>query len=439
MYLILILIGGLLIRLVSLNQSLWLDEGTTALVSRMSLEDIFTKFLPGDFHPPLYYLLLKCWTLVFGSSEISLRIPSIIFGLATVYVTYLIAKKIFDKKVGYIAALLLATSGLSIYYSQEARMYSMTSFLVALSVYLFLENKFLLLSICLALIGMTDYVSLLVLPVFWIFGFRKKNFVFAHIPLILTFVVWSSIFIRQLLGGLAIKSESFGWWKILGTVTYKNIVLIPVKFIIGRISFDDKFIYGAVLLIIFLIFGYVLLKSLKYSKFVWSWLIIPIVLGIFVGFKIPTLSYFRFLFCLPALYILLARGLLEVKDNIRKIVFFAIISINLLSSCYYLLSPNFHRENWRGLVSFVESNKTTNSMTIFVADSNTEAYRYYAPNAKIAGPDGLKTGYSQIWLMRYLKDIFDTNDSVRKKAENLGYKLNGQYNFNGVEVWEYIK
>ena len=72
-----------------------------------------------------------------------------------------------------------------------------------------------------------------------------------------------------------------------------------------------------------------------------------------------------------------------------------------------------------------------------MADSNTEAYRYYAPNAKIAGPEGVKKGFNQIWLMRYVQDVFDPGDKVRTKIESLGYKNVGEYDFNGVDVWEY--
>ena len=36
-------------------------------------------FFLSDFHPPLYYLVLKAWSSVFGYSEFSLRLPSVIF------------------------------------------------------------------------------------------------------------------------------------------------------------------------------------------------------------------------------------------------------------------------------------------------------------------------------------------------------------------------
>jgi len=191
----LFLVLGLAFRLISLNQSLWLDEATSALVAKMSFTDIFTKFLPGDFHPPFYYLVLKLWTYFFGFSEIGLRIPSVIFGVATIYMTYLIAKKVFDKNVGLTSSLLVATSGLAIYYSQEARMYSLAAFLVSLAFYLFISKKWLLFSITLLLIGATDYVSLFVIPVFLVINYKRcKKVLLSLIPLCLGLFVWLPIF-----------------------------------------------------------------------------------------------------------------------------------------------------------------------------------------------------------------------------------------------------
>jgi len=116
-----ILIFTLVLRLITINQSLWLDEAIGALAVRnMSYSDLITGFLTVDNHPPLYYFLLKFWTGIFGYSEISLRMPSVLFGVGTVFFIYLIGNRIFDsKKSGLIAAVLLSSSQLHIYYSQE--------------------------------------------------------------------------------------------------------------------------------------------------------------------------------------------------------------------------------------------------------------------------------------------------------------------------------
>jgi len=434
---------GLVLRLISLNQSLWLDEATTALVAKMSLRDIFSKFLPGDFHPPLYYLIMKVWTAVFGYSEISLRAPSVIFGVLTIYVVYLIGKKIYDKKTAVIASVLLVTSGLHIYYSQEARMYGLATLLVVYLIYLFLQESWIGFSIITCLLGMTDYVSLMILPALWIYAIVKKQnktwwkrFLISHIPLVAVFAVWLPVFLHQLKNGVNVGVTASGWWNILGQVTAKNIALIPVKFIIGRVSIDNKLVYGLVMGIVGIVFAYLIIRAKK-LLLAWVWLGVSLLIGIILSFFIPTLSYFRYLFALPAFYLLLSAGISTIKKPWFVVTIAFVFLVNLTSSFAYLLLPRFWREDWRSLVSFVEARKSRNSVTIFVADSNMEAYRYYAPDAKIAGPEGIKSGYDHVWLMRYVKDVFDPGDKAEAKIENLGYKKLGEYDFNGVVVWEY--
>ena len=157
-----------------------------------------------------------------------------------------------------------------------------------------------------------------------------------------------------------------------------------------------------------------------------------------VSFKLSIFSYFRFLFCLPALYILIAIGIGET-GKYKKFFLCFVLGINVLCTMYYVLTPEFHREDWRGLVSFVESQKTKDSATLFVADSNMEAYKYYDPSANISGPEGFGTKYKEIWLMRYLQPVFDAKDLLRVKIEASGYNKEKEYDFNGVVVWKYEK
>lgn len=428
----LILFSGLIIRLISLNQSLWLDEATSALVARMPLVDIFTKFLPGDFHPPLYYLILKHWVLFFGSSEMALRIPSVIFGVATVYLVYLIGKKVSGSQVGLIAAILLATSGLGIYYSQEARMYSLAAFLVSLSVYLFLRKKWAFFSIVLAIIGLTDYVSLLIVPVFWLVSWGKwKKLAVSHLPLVIMFTVWLPIFVKQLAGGF---SQAGGaWWNILGVPTFKNIALIPVKFILGRISFDNKWLYGFVVVGVITVFGYLLSRARKTQRILWYWLVVPIAIGMLVSFEIPTLSYFRFLFCLPAFYVLSATGITKT-GKYANIFFGLVLTVNILSAGYYLLNPKFQREDWRAAAKAVGSNKV-----VFPSGSQKEALSYYGKGSQIVRATELEAGDNEIWLSRYVWEIVDPADSTRLRIQDLGYNKLTEYNFNGVVFWKYSK
>ena len=441
-----ILILGLVLRLISLNQSFWLDEATSGLVVRnFSLTEIVTKFSPGDFHPPLYYLILKVWSSFFGTSEIALRFPSIIFGLLTIYFVYLIGKELFNKKAGIIAGILLATSGLHIYYSQEARMYSLTALLVSYLVYLFLKKKWFSFSIILLLVGMTDYPALLILPVFWILAGKDwKNLAFSHLLLIISYVFWFPTFLKQLVIGSSLNSASPSWAGLLGTFSFKNFALIPVKFVFGRISFDDKYLYASIILLTAFLFGYLILKSIKSTRrvdsIIWLWLVVPIFLGMIISFRLSIFSYFRFLFCLPAFYLLVAVGLKKLKPKISNILIIVLVGMNLIFSGIYLFNPRFQREGWRELTTFVkEESGNKSAIILFVADSNMEAYKYYDSNANITGPNGFGTKYKEIWLIRYLQPVFDSKDLLRAKIEASGYNKEKEYDFNGVVVWKYEK
>lgn len=88
-----IIILALILRFIAINQSFWLDEATSGIVIRnLNFSQIISEFSPGDFHPPLYYFALKLWYLMFGSSEIALRSLSVIFGIGSVYLAYLVGK-----------------------------------------------------------------------------------------------------------------------------------------------------------------------------------------------------------------------------------------------------------------------------------------------------------------------------------------------------------
>ena len=420
----LILLLGFILRLISINQSLWLDEATSALVVRMSVGDMFARFLPGDFHPPLYYLILNGWVSLFGSGELAIRVPSIIFGILTVYVVY--------KMAGKIPALLLATSGLHVYYSQEARMYAMATFLVAWMFYSFIKKKWAVFSILLTAVAMTDYVSLFIIPVFWTIGWKdRKKLVLSPIPLMVVFGIWLPTFFKQLGVGLGLKTTY--WWQILGVANIKNVALIPIKFMIGRISFDDKVVYATVVGLTALLFGYLVYKAGKNSKLFLLWLIIPFLIGIIVGYKIPTLSYFRFLFILPAFYILLAKGI-ENMGKYRKLFLCLVLGVNLISTMYYLLTPRFQREDWRGAAYALGADKI-----VFPAATQKEALIYYGKGEQIINPSQITPKDKEIWLSRYVWEIFDSEDSARQSVESLGYNKTSEYNFNGVVLWRYTK
>jgi len=127
-------------------ESLWLDEVASyqfAVTKYDSALELVLTEPVSDPHPPLYYLLLRWWTEVFGTTELGMRSMSFAFGLVTILVTYLLAVKLFDRRLpGLVASALVAGSTMHIYFAQEARMYTLLTMLTALSFYWFVDVVF---------------------------------------------------------------------------------------------------------------------------------------------------------------------------------------------------------------------------------------------------------------------------------------------------------
>ena len=110
-----------------------------------------SRILPGNFReamdavgysesaPPLYYALAWFWTQLLGTGEFGLRSLSALAGVATVPVAYLIGIQLSSRRAGIAAAALVAVNPMLLWYSQEARAYSLLALLCAVSALYFLR------------------------------------------------------------------------------------------------------------------------------------------------------------------------------------------------------------------------------------------------------------------------------------------------------------
>ena len=256
-YLVLIFFLAFLIRLIALNQSLWLDEGTTAkVVQSFGFTQIISGFSPHDFHPPLYYLFMKLWTNFFGYSEIALRMPSVIFSLLTGYVIYKMAKWLNGSIIALWGTIFFLFNPLIIYYSQEARMYMMVTFLLVCGLYFLIkmlqsqnsnvkcQNLFVGLFFSLSLLTFYGSVFLIVAVLIWSL-FRKdfKSFFILCFMLCVTCLILSPLLYQQLINAKVSLQIVTNWSLVLGKANLKNLLLIPIKFTSGRISWEPKWLY----------------------------------------------------------------------------------------------------------------------------------------------------------------------------------------------------
>lgn len=127
------------LRFVGLGSSLWYDEMVTLVASaRLPLREIVTTF-PGVNTHPFYSVLAHLSLSVFGDSAWALRLPACLFGVGCVWMAYVLGETALGWLESWAGALVLATSYHHIWFSQNARGYSMMGFFALLSTWYLLR------------------------------------------------------------------------------------------------------------------------------------------------------------------------------------------------------------------------------------------------------------------------------------------------------------
>jgi uncharacterized membrane protein len=467
-----ILFFALVFRLAAINQSLWLDEAIGAIAAKnYSYSGIVFDFLKSDNHSPLYYLTLKGWASLFGFSDVSLRLLSVLFGVAGVAIIYLIAKKLVNKKNKYfplLSALLLASSPFHIYYSQEARMYIMAAFFASLAIYSFLllvDKKtaiwgWALFSFSITALIFTDYMPVFILPIFWIYSLIKKKdrnwwgkLLVSHIPLAILGLLWIPVFKSQVASGRWLVATLPAWKQVAGGATFKQAALTWMKFVLGRISLKDKLLYYSLVSFASIPVLLAIFKALKDRKkliLIWFWLLFPLILGFVASFWFPAFVYFRFVFVVPAFYLLISWGVGQVKrDKARLILGALLLLVNVVGWLIYISEPYQQREQWRQAVEFIERRGKEQDVVVFEYPEPFAPYRWYAKGkVEAMGVTNSISADSEITIMKtketvldkegvyyfeYLRDLSDPQRVVEATLEESGFVVESVFDlFPGI-------
>ena len=116
------------------HQGFWFDEASTALLVKFTPGQMLGLIPQSESTPPLYYCVAWVWSRVFGDTEAGLRSLSALAGVLVVPVAYFAARKLLaSRRAGLITAALTAFNPLLIWYSQEARAYSLLVLFCALA------------------------------------------------------------------------------------------------------------------------------------------------------------------------------------------------------------------------------------------------------------------------------------------------------------------
>jgi mannosyltransferase len=116
-------------------KSFWTDEAFSDAMAHLGVSTAWKAIIRGDAFNGLYYGLLHLWQFG-GHSETWLRLPSVAFGILAAYTLFLLNRRLFGVRVAVASGALLAVNTFFVYYEQDARPYTLTTFLVVLATYL---------------------------------------------------------------------------------------------------------------------------------------------------------------------------------------------------------------------------------------------------------------------------------------------------------------
>lgn len=110
------------------SQSIRLDESQSIWVATKSVPSIL-QIDAQDVHVPLYTLILHFWMQILGTEIIVVRLLSLIFFVGTLFLLYTLSLEASNEDVALLTVTLFSLSPFIMWYSSEARMYSLFTFI----------------------------------------------------------------------------------------------------------------------------------------------------------------------------------------------------------------------------------------------------------------------------------------------------------------------
>ncbi len=412
------------------------DEGRDVLVVYEILHGKLTLLGPtasvgGFFLGPIYYYFMTPFLWLFNYDPVGPAIMVALFGIATVFLVYKVAKELFNQKVGLISSFLYAISPLVIAYSRSSWNPNVVPFFSLLSLYFVYKalkkNSLKWFLICGLFLGIglqLHYLMLFLITIILIYvlvselvlerknSFSKKasgiikKYFFILIGLIIGWIPFLAFEIRhgfpniQSILNFVLKSGDTG-----GNSQFLNSIYDVFFRLYARLVFSypplerlenyTKLTISAwqalVVLLGFLsvvLLVYLLFKNLKNKdKFLGlNLLLVWLVIGIFLfGFYKKSIYdyYFGFLFPLP--FLLLGNFIYEFYSRSKSLIkvipillllFIAYLNINGMPFKY---PPNRQLNQMETIAKFVvdkAGNKPFN-FALITGGNSDHAYRYF--------------------------------------------------------------
>jgi hypothetical protein len=262
---------------------------------------------------------------------------------------------------------------------------------------------------------------------------QKKNILYLTIGMCLSLLFLSPLLYQQILNSRAGLADLKNWSSALGNVDVKNIALIFLKFATGRLSWLPKWSYYLIAGIPTAITWIVVVLGMKSKKQLAYLFVLPLIFGMAVSVIAPMMMYFRFLYLIPVMSLLLVTTLHKKIPHIHIFILASYIIFSLV----YLTGSQFHREDWKSL-----SGKLEKDIPVYMIIPSSDPIAYYRSDVSVYE---LRTLGSTkvpevIEVIPYTSDLYGLN--YVQLLQNAGCIKESQATFRGdliLEKWKCLR
>lgn len=401
-------------------QSLWRDEVDAIYFAVRNLNETLSMFVQAAQNGPLYFLSLRPWFAVVGTSEFALRFPSVAAGTLSVPLVWQVGRRLLPSAQGAGSTFWLSTALLGtiffalnpyqIWYGQEGKMYATVTCLALLSSWLWLRGidagGWRMWLTYLAVVSVAMYVHLLMVLL---------------IPLHLAWFIaaWPVARVHWrgyglALAGLTLPYLPMVWWHWMLLTSPEKLSgfnFTPLPTIVSGLALSHArgfittvdllwltpvfFLFGAGVL-----FGVmaidapngnagITLHRLRRYILLLAWLVLPILFIYLLSLRQPVFTERYVIWIGPAAMFFVALGLRVLVDNSGRIawpvaIVFLIYVGSLWTGLAWQQKVQIIKYDLRTAMQYVDSRRSPDELLILQIPHQEWAYRYYTSDF---GPD----------------------------------------------------
>jgi uncharacterized membrane protein len=393
--------------------------------------------LGGVTHPPLYFIVLRWWIDLFGTSALSIRSLSAIFSLATIVVLYDACRLLHGVRIGLLAAAIFAAAVGQLEFAQESRAYPMLIFfgLCAADALIRIEilgpTRRRLIALCLFLIAtaLTHYlsagalVSLAIYAVIRLRGRARWQTLIAFVAgAVVVLALWIPLFLNQksTLPSLAPTFLREAQLDRHLHLTLYRMMGLPAEYLFGEARSWEM---SSALIIVILIFAVAVPALHVFNRrdlllwFLWLIFTVGFVAGMDLVHETTLIGYYRYtILASPAMYALIAAFDWPRRNFIRDSLAIACIILLGIVATQRAIDGVSPKEDWRTFAQELNTSAGPDDLLVFFNDDPWMSsgtwymnFQYYFPDSRrpwliLNGPASLDVrrqlqSRSRLWLI----------------------------------------